>query len=192
MPLAKGRQKLSEGQGVKGVVKLPQVKARDAAGKAAGVSGSYVDKASDPEALADFREAMKGQGKRNDIPNILYNIKEVQAGTGKAYTLSRLKRETPELFAAVVRACGHCADAGALGTLGTMLAKPPGRAGRPCPPYPLPEPAKRCWRAAGTQGRPFSVPLVKALSQTRFPFPPPPAMPKAGARKKQPYPPKNN
>ena len=46
--------------------------------------------ANDPEALADFREAMKGQGKRNDIPNILYNIKEVQAGTGKAYTPLRL------------------------------------------------------------------------------------------------------
>jgi len=55
--------------------------------------------ANDPEALADFREAVKEQGKRN-IP---YNVKEVQAGNGKAYTLSRLKRETPELFASVVR-----------------------------------------------------------------------------------------
>jgi protein gp37 len=44
---AKERQRLSEGQGVKGMVKLPQVKARDAAGKAAGVSGTYVTKASD-------------------------------------------------------------------------------------------------------------------------------------------------
>lgn len=100
---ARGRQMASGGDMTKKAVPviLPEPKnsdARDAAGKAAGVSGSYVDKASDPEALADFREAMKGQGKRNDIPNILYNIKEVQAGTGKAYTLSRLKRETPELF----------------------------------------------------------------------------------------------
>jgi hypothetical protein len=62
--------------------------------------------ANDPEALADFREAVKEQGNNQhtakSIPN---NVREakVTCGNGKAYTLSRLKRETPELFAAVVR-----------------------------------------------------------------------------------------
>jgi len=48
------------------VVILPQVKARDAAGKAAGVSGTYVDKASDslvrqcptPDALASLARVL--------------------------------------------------------------------------------------------------------------------------------------
>jgi hypothetical protein len=47
----------------------------------------------DPEADAAFREAMVGS---------LDNVKGSD-GNGKAYTLSRLKRETPDLFAAVVR-----------------------------------------------------------------------------------------
>jgi hypothetical protein len=61
--------------------------------------------ANDPEALADFREAVKEQGNNQhtakSIPN---NVREakVTCGNGKAYTLSRLKRETPDLFAAVV------------------------------------------------------------------------------------------
>jgi hypothetical protein len=61
--------------------------------------------ANDPEALADFREAVKEQGNNQhtakSIPN---NVREakVTCGNGKAYTLSRLKRETPELFAAVL------------------------------------------------------------------------------------------
>jgi hypothetical protein len=64
--------------------------------------------ANDPEALADFREAVKEQthdrgnqhtgGKRNNV-----TLAKPATGNGKAYTLSRLKRETPELFAAVVR-----------------------------------------------------------------------------------------
>jgi hypothetical protein len=62
--------------------------------------------ANDPEALADFREAVKEHGNNQhtakSIPN---NVREakVTCGNGKAYTLSRLKRETPELFASVVR-----------------------------------------------------------------------------------------
>ena len=64
--------------------------------------------ASDPEALADFREAIKGHeggDKRSTKAITGYNITsdERVTGTGKAYTLSRLKRETPELFASVVR-----------------------------------------------------------------------------------------
>lgn len=62
--------------------------------------------ANDPEALADFREAVKEHGNnQHTAKSNPYNIREakVTCGTGKAYTLSRLKRETPDLFAAVVR-----------------------------------------------------------------------------------------
>lgn len=54
------------------------------------------------EVLAMWREEMKsGQGKRNDLVD---NINEVSTtkGTSKAYTVSRLKRESPELFEKVV------------------------------------------------------------------------------------------
>jgi hypothetical protein len=53
--------------------------------------------ANDPEALADFREAVKEHGNNQhtakSIPN---NVREakVTCGNGKAYALSRLKRET--------------------------------------------------------------------------------------------------
>jgi hypothetical protein len=53
----------------------------------------------DPEVLVLWREAMKGQGKRNDLCS---NATEVRADRGKAYTVSRLQREAPELFAQVV------------------------------------------------------------------------------------------
>ena len=60
--------------------------------------------ANDPEALADFREAMKGEPGRPKAGTIRCESQPISKGTGnKAYTLSRLKRETPELFAAVVR-----------------------------------------------------------------------------------------
>ena len=69
----------------------------------------------DAEALANFQVAMAGavgapigndnaakpenrKTNRNNITNC-----KATTGTGKAYTLSRLKRETPDLFAAVVR-----------------------------------------------------------------------------------------
>ena len=42
---------------------------------------------------------MKGQGKRNDLCS---NPTEVKVDRGKAYTVSRLQREAPELFAQVV------------------------------------------------------------------------------------------
>ena len=70
--------------------------------------------ANDPEALADFQKAMAGavgapigndnaakpENKKTNNSNTT-NCPKVNRG--KAYTLSRLKRETPELFAAVVR-----------------------------------------------------------------------------------------
>lgn len=62
--------------------------------------------ANDPEALADFREAVKGEpGRPKADEEIPYNVRDLQVtcGNGKAYTLSRLKRETPDLFASVVR-----------------------------------------------------------------------------------------
>jgi hypothetical protein len=55
----------------------------------------------DAEVLAMWREAMKGkQGKRTDLVD---NINEVKPskGTSRAYTVSRLQREAPELFAQV-------------------------------------------------------------------------------------------
>ncbi len=42
-----------------------------------------------------WREAMKNQGKRNDLCS---NPTEVKADRGKAYTVSRLQREAPEFF----------------------------------------------------------------------------------------------
>ena len=51
----------------------------------------------DAEVLAMWREAMKAQGKRN-LPD---NVKEVTAGNSRAYTVSRLQREAPDLFAKV-------------------------------------------------------------------------------------------
>lgn len=43
-----------------------------------------------------FREAMKEQGKRNDLCSNPTEVKK--ADRGKAYTLDRLQRESPELF----------------------------------------------------------------------------------------------
>ena len=53
-----------------------------------------------PEVLALWREEMKHQGERTDLCS---NPTEVsKADRGKAYTVSRLKRESPELFQQVV------------------------------------------------------------------------------------------
>lgn len=56
----------------------------------------------DAEVLAMWREAMKGKAGR-PIKESLDNIKGITApaGTGRAYTVSRLQREAPELFAQV-------------------------------------------------------------------------------------------
>lgn len=59
--------------------------------------------ANDPEALADFREAVKGEhGGDRKSPDAI-KCSNPTVDRGKAYTLARLKRETPELFDAVVR-----------------------------------------------------------------------------------------
>lgn len=58
----------------------------------------------DPEALAMFREAMKGEAGRpasEESNNNIIGLKAVQ-GTSKAYTCDRLKRERPDLFEEVV------------------------------------------------------------------------------------------
>jgi len=62
----------------------------------------------DPEALVMFREAMKAQGGdrkseefKSNGNNVTDRSGEVQKGNSKAYTLSRLERESPELFEAV-------------------------------------------------------------------------------------------
>jgi hypothetical protein len=58
-----------------------------------------------PEVLACWREEMtESKGKRSKADNAdnISNKPKVDAGTSKAYTLSRLKRENAELFQAVV------------------------------------------------------------------------------------------
>lgn len=62
----------------------------------------------DPEALAMFRDAMKGQeggDKRSRDATTSNNVtgEEAVTGNSKAYTLSRLQKESPELFEAVCR-----------------------------------------------------------------------------------------
>lgn len=52
----------------------------------------------DPECLALYREAMKEQGRRNDIGDNITEVKPQEKGTSKAYTCERLKRVAPELF----------------------------------------------------------------------------------------------
>jgi hypothetical protein len=53
----------------------------------------------DPEVLVLWREAMKGQAGR---PKMGSNPTILEKDRGKAYTVSRLQREAPELFAQVV------------------------------------------------------------------------------------------
>jgi hypothetical protein len=57
----------------------------------------------DPEVLVLWREAMKGQAGRPSKESN-YNVKELSAvgGNSRSYTVSRLQREAPELFAQVV------------------------------------------------------------------------------------------
>lgn len=52
----------------------------------------------DPEVLAMWREAMKEQGKRNDIHDNIMEVKEQKQGTSRSYTLARLQRVRPDLF----------------------------------------------------------------------------------------------
>lgn len=56
----------------------------------------------DPEALAMFCEAMKHVN-QHDLPVDNINGQTRDTGTSKAYTLSRLQKESPELFEAVCR-----------------------------------------------------------------------------------------
>lgn len=56
----------------------------------------------DPEALAMFRDAMKHVN-QHDMPNDNIMRQAQEQGTSKAYTLSRLQKESPELFEAVCR-----------------------------------------------------------------------------------------
>lgn len=56
----------------------------------------------DPKVLAMFREAMKHPGERTDLCNNVTGVKK-PTGNSKAYTVSRLERQAPELFEAVCR-----------------------------------------------------------------------------------------
>ena len=56
----------------------------------------------DPEVLVLWREAMKQEsGARNDLVDNINEVK-LSKGTSRSYTVSRLQREAPELFAQVV------------------------------------------------------------------------------------------
>ena len=58
----------------------------------------------DAEVLALWREAMKEQGKRNDLGNNVPQVKEEEhpnrepRGNARAYTVSRLQSQRPDLF----------------------------------------------------------------------------------------------
>lgn len=80
---AKDRMKLSEGRGQKGAVKVPDVNrgdARDLAGKAASVSGTYVDRAT--KVLA------------NAVPEVIQSVDE---GRMSVTTAAVLSSEPPEV-----------------------------------------------------------------------------------------------
>jgi hypothetical protein len=52
----------------------------------------------EPEVLEMYREAMKQQGIRADFHDNIMEVGTIEHGTAKSYTLSRLKRESPDLF----------------------------------------------------------------------------------------------
>jgi hypothetical protein len=58
----------------------------------------------DAESLALFREAMKGESGRPSTEESHNNVMELKSvhGTSKSYTVSRLKRDRPDLFERVV------------------------------------------------------------------------------------------
>jgi hypothetical protein len=94
----------------------------------------------DPECLAKFREAMKEQGKRNDLCSNTTEVDSLPSKErGKAYTCERLKREAPELFEEV-KAGRMSANAAAI------------RAGIRKKPTPLQE-LLRAWKKATKEER---------------------------------------
>jgi len=65
----------------------------------------------DPEALAAFREAMKHQGERTDLPNNVREVGEAACGNSRAYSISRVQRECDEETVAAVMAGEMSANA---------------------------------------------------------------------------------
>jgi hypothetical protein len=66
----------------------------------------------DPEVLPMFREAMKGQAGRKCGDNIT-QLTKAEKGTSKAYTLTRLQKDNPEIYEEV-KAGKLTANAGAI------------------------------------------------------------------------------
>lgn len=59
---------------------------------------------SDPECLAMFREAMKEQGKRNDLGNNVPEVARIPRGNSKAFLVKRVADECePEVVEAVMK-----------------------------------------------------------------------------------------
>lgn len=57
----------------------------------------------DPEALLAFREAMKHQGERRNVDDIVIEVERSPVGNSRAYSLSRVQRECdPDTVAAVM------------------------------------------------------------------------------------------
>lgn len=104
----------------------------------------------DPECLAKFREAMKEQGKRNDLLSCDSQRSETAKGTGnKAYTCERLRRQAPELFEEV-KAGRMSANAAAI------------KAGIRKKPAPLNQLVK-WWKKATTEERNEFLKLMEQL-----------------------------
>lgn len=57
-----------------------------------------------PKVLADFREAMKHQGERTDLPNNVREVGEAKCGNSRAYSIARVQRECDEEAVAAVMA----------------------------------------------------------------------------------------
>lgn len=56
----------------------------------------------DAEVLTLWRDAMKEQGRRNDLGDNITQVKRQPRGTSRAYTLDKLKRQRPDLYEQVV------------------------------------------------------------------------------------------
>ena len=67
----------------------------------------------DPEVLPMFHKAMNEQGKRYDLCNNITEVKGQVTGTSKAYTLTRLQKDNPEIYEEV-KAGKLTANAGAI------------------------------------------------------------------------------
>jgi hypothetical protein len=81
----------------------------------------------DAESLALFREAMKGESGRPSTEESHNNVMELKSvhGTSKSYTVSRLKRDRPDLFERVVAGEFHNGQLIELPNLRSLITEKP-------------------------------------------------------------------